>query len=90
MLLGSLAYICLLLAFVAAGHVIEEAREPSSGIQILTGLRNDWKVTTLANHITWHLALLYLGQEFLLIFCFLPLNPSMLHLSLVFLLYLFP
>ena len=45
------------------GHVIEEERETVSGVEFLTSSRENWKGSFLNGHITWHLALYYLGTK---------------------------
>jgi len=46
----------------ALGHVIEEDRDASEGVGILTSTRDHWKDSGLGNHIAWHLCLYYFGM----------------------------
>lgn len=48
------------LAYHAMSHVLEESKQPSDGIEFLTGSRSLWSVSIYGNHITWHLTLYYL------------------------------
>ena len=45
-----------------AGHVIEEERDPATGIEFCLSSRQNWKGCMLENHITWHMTLYYLGK----------------------------
>ena len=46
---------------VLTAHVIEEARDPTTGIELLISTRGDW-TGILQGHITWHLTLFYFGE----------------------------
>ena len=43
-------------------HVVEESRDAEEGVELLERTRKDWESSILGNHISWHLALHYLGQ----------------------------
>ena len=43
-------------------HVVEESRDAEEGVELLERTRKDWENAGLANHISWHLALSYLGR----------------------------
>ena len=45
-----------------AGHVIEEERDPATGIEFCLSSRQNWKECALENHISWHMTLFYLGM----------------------------
>ena len=46
----------------SVGHVIEEERDAMVGVEFLTSSRQEWSSSFLNGHITWHLALHYLGR----------------------------
>ena len=46
-----------------SGHVIEEERDPATGIEFCLSSRQNWKECGLENHIAWHLTLFYLGKK---------------------------
>ena len=43
-------------------HVVEESRDAEEGVELLERTQKDWESSILGNHISWHLALHYLGQ----------------------------
>ena len=43
-------------------HVVEESRDAEEGVELLERTREDWENSGLANHISWHVALSYLGR----------------------------
>ena len=45
------------------GHVVEEARDASMGVEFITSRRQQWVGSNLGNHISWHLCLNYLGKD---------------------------
>ena len=45
------------------GHVVEEERDASKGVEFLTSSRQQWATSNLGNHISWHLCLHYLGEK---------------------------
>ena len=44
-----------------SGHVIEEEQDVRIGVELLTSTRPKWICSPLGGHISWHLALYYLG-----------------------------
>ena len=51
----------LYLAAIFLGHVIEEEQDVRIGVELLTSTRPKWSCSPLDGHISWHLALYYLG-----------------------------
>ena len=48
--------------FIFVAHVFEEVHEAEKGVEFLTTTREDWRGSVYEVHITWHLALYYLGK----------------------------
>ena len=44
-------------------HVFEEVHEAERGVEFMTTTREDWRGSSYEVHITWHLALYYLGKQ---------------------------
>ena len=42
--------------------MVEEDRDAMAGVDFLTSTRQQWSSSILNGHITWHLALHYLGK----------------------------
>ena len=48
---------------LSLAHVFEEVHESENGVEFLTSTRENWRGSSYEVHITWHLALYYLGEE---------------------------
>ena len=48
---------------VFVAHVFEEVHEAERGVEFMTTTREDWRGSSYEVHITWHLALYYLGKH---------------------------
>ena len=63
---------------ILVGHVIEEDQEVQIGVELLTSTRPKWVTSPLGGHISWHLALYYLGM----FLSYTPLVMCVVHPSL--------